>query len=72
MSNGIILFQSVTNLTKAEKLIAAEGCTTTRVPAPLNSRTGCTIGLRFPWSQEETIKSILEKGDAQFLEMRQL
>jgi hypothetical protein len=72
MSNGIILFQNIAALAKTEKLLASEGCTVTRVPTPLDSRGGSAIALRFPWSQYETVKSVVEKAGVQALGIRQL
>ena len=62
MSNGIILFGTTTMLVKTEKLLINEGCTITRAPVPFDQHSGCAIGLRFPWSQYETIKSVLYKA----------
>jgi hypothetical protein len=72
MSNGIILFQNIATLAKAEKLLAGEGCSTMRIPAPKDGPTGCSIGLRFPWWQHDTIKSAMDKSGVQPLDIKQL
>ena len=72
MSNGIILFQTIAELVKTEKLLTNEGCTTTRVTAPINPPSGCAIALRFPWSQYETVKSLLGRAGVQTQGIRQL
>jgi hypothetical protein len=72
MSNGIILFQTIATLVETEKLLTKEGCTTTRVTAPIDPPSGCAIALRFPWSQYETVKSLLDKAGVQTQGIRQL
>ena len=72
MSNGIILFKTTAVLVKAEKLLISEGCTITRIPVPLDQPSDCAIGLRFPWSQYETVKSLLDKVGVQTQGIRQL
>ncbi len=71
MSNGILLFQTMDSLARAERLIVDEGCESVRVPSPHDVPSGCAIALRFPWSQCEAIKSIFDKGNIQVLEIRQ-
>jgi hypothetical protein len=71
-SNGIILFKSNAELVQAEKLLYNEGCTATRVTAPVEPASDCNIALRFPWSQYETVKAVLEKAGVQTLRIRQM
>lgn len=72
MSNGIILFKTTAALVKAEKLLNNEGCTITRIPVPLDQHSDCAIGLRFPWSQYETVKSLLDRDGVETQGIRQL
>jgi hypothetical protein len=71
-SNGVILFQTIAMLTESEKLLTNEGCTITRITAPVNPPSGSNIALRFPWSQYETVKSVLDKAGIQTQGIRQL
>ena len=61
-SNGVILFQTIAMLVEAEKLLNNEGCTITRITAPVDPPSGSNIARRFPWSQYETVKSLLDKA----------
>ena len=65
MNKGIILFQTMTTLVEAEKLLSNEGCAITRITKPFDMISGCAIALRFPWSQQETVKSLLDKASVQ-------
>ncbi len=71
-SNGVILFQTIAMLVEAEKLLNNEGCTITRITAPVDPPSGSNIALRFPWSQYETVKSLLDKAGVQTQGIRQL
>ena len=70
--NGIILFQTITNLVDAEKLLNNEGCSVTRIAAPLDSPSGAKIVLRFHWSQYETVKRLLAQSGVEFLGIKPL
>ena len=71
-SNGVILFQNTAKLVEAEKLLNNEGCYITRITAPVDPPSGSNIALRFPWSQYETVKSLLNKAGVQTQGIRQL
>ena len=61
-SNGVILFQSISILAEAEKVLNNEGCTITRITSPVDPPSGSNIAPRFPWSQYETVKASLDKA----------
>jgi len=61
-SNGVILFQTIALLAEAEKVLDNEGCTISRITAPVDPPSGSNIALRFPWSQYETVKASLDKA----------
>jgi hypothetical protein len=58
-NHGIILFQTIDMLVEAEKLLINEGCTITRVTAPIDPPSGSTVALRFHWEQYEIVKLLL-------------
>jgi hypothetical protein len=70
--NGMILFQSNLKLEEAENLLYNEGYNITRITAPSDPPSGCKVALRFPWSQSEAIKAMLEKAGVQTQGIKQL
>jgi hypothetical protein len=61
-THGVVLFQTIALLAEAEKVLDNEGCTISRITAPVDPPSGSSIALRFSWSQYETVKASLEKA----------
>jgi len=71
-NHGVILFQNIAMLAEAEKLLINEGCTITRIAAPIDAPSGSTVALRFHWEQYETVKSVLGNAGVQTQGIRRL
>jgi hypothetical protein len=71
-SSGVILFQTIAILAEAEKILNNEGCTITRITAPVDPPSGSNIALRFAWSQYETVKASLDKAGVKTQGIKQL
>jgi hypothetical protein len=61
-THGVVLFQTLALLAEAEKVLDNEGCTISRITAPVDPPSGSNIALRFSWTQYETVKASLEKA----------
>ncbi len=71
-NHGVILFQNIDMLAEAEKLLINEGCTITRIAAPIDAPSGSTVALRFHWEQFETVKLVLGNAGVQTQGIRRL
>ena len=71
-NHGVVLFQNNAMLAEAERLLINEGCTITRIAAPIETPNGSTVALRFHWEQYETVKLVLGNAGVQTQGIRRL
>ncbi len=57
---GVVLFYTTSAALRAEKLLLKAGYRVKMIPTPREFSTDCGIALRFDWSQQETVKSVLD------------
>lgn len=72
MSYGVILFNTTALAMKTERLLTGEGCSVTVVPAPRQFSASASVALRFPWSQVEAVKQILQQAEIENLGMHEI
>lgn len=63
---GAVLFSSVQAALKAEKAMKQAGMTVKLIPTPRQLSSDCGTALRFPWSDVEEIRSVLEASGLSF------
>jgi hypothetical protein len=72
MTYGVILFHSNSAAIKTEKLLTSQGYQVTFIPTPRELSSNCGVSLFFAWSQNEAIKSALEKARVEIQGIHQL
>lgn len=60
MSYGVVLFYTTSAVMRAEKILLGKDFKIKLIPTPRQFSSDCGIALRFDWSQQEQVKSILE------------
>lgn len=59
-SYGVVLFHTTSSAIRAEKLLMREGYAVKLIPTPRELSSDCGIALRFDWSQQEQVRSVLD------------
>jgi hypothetical protein len=72
MKYGVVLFHTTSMAMKAEKALTRECYGLTLIPVPRQFSSDCGIALRFIWSQNEVIHSVLEKAGVEIQGIHEL
>ena len=72
MTYGVVLFHTTSSAMRAEKLLIREGYAIKLIPTPREFSSDCGIAVRFDWSQQQQIKSVLETEGVEVDTIRQM
>ena len=70
--HGVILFHTTSSVLRAEKLVKKENLSVKLIPTPREFSSDCGIALRFDWTQQETVKTLLEGSGIEINAIHQL
>ncbi len=65
MQHSVMLFYSMNDVFRTEKLLKQEGVATKLIPVPRHLSSDCGISLRFDGLEEARVRVILEKGQVE-------
>jgi len=57
---GVVLVPSVSHALRAEKLVQASGIACKLIPTPRQLSSDCGTALRFPWTEREAVRAVVE------------
>ena len=63
---GVVLFYTTSSAMRTEKLLKNAGLTIKLVPTPRQFSSDCGIALRFAWTDEPTVNSMLRDEDIEY------
>ncbi|MDD5591598.1 MAG: DUF3343 domain-containing protein [Dehalococcoidales bacterium] len=65
MRYGVVLFHTTSAVMRAEKMLIGERYSIKLIPTPRQFSSDCGIALRFDWSYQEEVKSVLDKAQVE-------
>jgi hypothetical protein len=60
--HGVILFHTTSSAIRAEKLLVKAGYAAKLIPTPREFSSDCGIALRFNWTQQQQVISVLAEA----------
>jgi hypothetical protein len=72
IQHGVILFHTTSSVLRAEKLVKKKNLLVKLIPTPREFSSDCGIALRFDWTQQETVETLLEAAGIEIAAIYQL